>query len=186
MPRTRPRLSRDHIVRTALAIADEEGLDRVTLANVASAVGCKAPSLYNHVDGLDDLLDELSLVATADFTAALRDSVVAKVGEDAVRSYAQAWRRYAADHPARYLATLRRRPPTAVDGPLEEGMTIPVGAVLSTLGIADDRLADTGRAFRSGLHGFTHLELADTIGPDPDTTFETVVDVLVAGLRQNV
>ena len=183
MPVTRPRLSRELIVRTALALADEQGIDGVTLANVAGALSCKAPSLYNHVDGLDDLLDELAIVATADFANALRDSVVAKVGEDAVRAYARAWRHYVTTHPARYLATLRTRPPSATDNAVEAGMTIPVGAILATIGIAETDLADAGRALRSGLHGFTHLELANIIGPDPDASFEVVVDVLIAGLR---
>lgn len=182
MPATRPRLTRERLVSTALEIADREGLSGVSLANVAAELGCRAPSLYNHVDGLDDLLDELSLAATADFTSALRDSAVARIGEDAVRAYATAWRAYALAHPGRYVATLRKRPVDAAR-PVPRGVTIPDGAILATLGIGDDKLADAGRALRSGLHGFTHLELSNLIGPDPDESFETVVDVLVAGLR---
>ena len=183
VPRTARRLSRSSIVDHALAIADERGLSAVTLASVAVAAGCKAPSLYNHVAGLDDLLDELSLATTADFAAALRDSVVAKVGEDAVRSYAHAWRTYVTANPARYQAALRPvQHRDAEHRAVAEGMTIPAGAILATLGIPEDRLPDAGRALRSGPHGFSHLEMTSSIGPDPASSFEAVVDVLVAGL----
>jgi len=183
VPSTTRRHSRTSIVEIALAIADTRGLAAVSLANVADVAGCKPPSLYNHVDGLDDLLDEISLVTTADFAGALRDSVVAKVGEDAVRSYAHAWRAYITEFPARYQATLRAVPHRNDEHrAVAAGMTIPAGAVLSTLGIPDERLADAGRALRSALHGFAHLELSQLIGPDPAATFESVVDMLVAGL----
>lgn len=184
MPRTTRRLSRPVIVDLALEIADERGLRAVSLASVAAAAGCKAPSLYNHLDGLDDLLDELSLVTTADFASVLRDSVVARVGEDAIRAYAHAWRAYVTDHRGRYEATLRPVPHRGAEHrAVAEGMTIPAGAILSTLGIPDDRLADAGRALRSGLHGFSLLELTSSIGPSPAESFEVVIEVLLAGLK---
>ena len=184
MPTEQRRLSRHLIVDVALEIADDDGLDAVTLATIASVAGGKAPSLYNHVNGLDDLLDELCLRATDDFSNALRDSVVAKVGRDAVRSYAQAWRTYVLRRPGRYRATLRPLPHRRADhGSASAGMTIPAGSILSTLGIPDDRLDDAGRALRSTLHGFSVLELTNTIGPTPDRSFESVVDTIISGLE---
>ncbi len=183
MPTKSRRLSRQSIVDLAIGIADERGLPAVTLANIAVVAECKAPSLYNHVDGLDDLLDELCLAATADFANALRDSVIAKVGPDALTSYAHAWRRYVLAKPGRYQATLRPMPGRSDEhGAATAGMTIPAGSMLSTLGIPDARLDDAGRALRSGLHGFSHLELTNNIGPDSESSFAVVVEVLTAGL----
>ena len=42
-------LDRDTVVRAALAILAEQGLEAVSLRNVAAAVGARAPSLYWHV-----------------------------------------------------------------------------------------------------------------------------------------
>lgn len=183
MPTTSRRLSRQSIVAIAVGIADDRGLQAVTLANVAAEAGCKAPSLYNHVDGLDDLLDELCLASTTHFSDALRDSVVAKIGSDALHSYAHAWRNYVLAKPGRYQATLRpMKVRHAEHVAVNAGMTIPAGSMLSTLGIPDDRLDDAGRALRSGLHGFSLLELTDNIGPDPESSFASVVEVLTAGL----
>ncbi|MFV0432899.1 MAG: hypothetical protein ACK5LO_02785 [Leucobacter sp.] len=48
-------LSRDRIVRAALEIADDHG--RLTMAQLAKHLGVTSPSLYNHVDGLDGVLE---------------------------------------------------------------------------------------------------------------------------------
>jgi AcrR family transcriptional regulator len=45
------------LYRRALAIVDAEGLEALTMRRLASDVGVKAPSLYNHVAGKDQLID---------------------------------------------------------------------------------------------------------------------------------
>lgn len=52
-------LTRDHVLATALAIADRDGLDAVTMRSVADAVGVQAMSLYHHVANKDAILDGL-------------------------------------------------------------------------------------------------------------------------------
>src|SRR3954451_22091668 len=60
-PSTGPRvpLSRARILRAALAIADEQGIDALSMRKLAQALGYEAMSLYNHVANKDDLLDGL-------------------------------------------------------------------------------------------------------------------------------
>jgi AcrR family transcriptional regulator len=50
-------LSRHRLYERALAIVDAEGLEALTMRRLAADVGVKAPSLYNHVTGKDDLVD---------------------------------------------------------------------------------------------------------------------------------
>jgi AcrR family transcriptional regulator len=54
-PRTR--LSRDRILRAAIALADEGGIESLTMRKLGERVGVEAMSLYNHVANKDDLLD---------------------------------------------------------------------------------------------------------------------------------
>src|SRR6201994_5141286 len=49
------RLSRDSIVNAALTFLDREGWDALTINALATQLGTKGPSLYNHVDSLEDL-----------------------------------------------------------------------------------------------------------------------------------
>jgi AcrR family transcriptional regulator len=60
-PATRPRtpLSRERVLRTALALADASGIESLTMRKLGEAVGVEAMSLYNHVPSKGDLLDGL-------------------------------------------------------------------------------------------------------------------------------
>jgi len=52
-----PGRSRDEITAAAVAIADREGLDAVSMRRVAAALGTGAASLYRYLETREDLLD---------------------------------------------------------------------------------------------------------------------------------
>src|SRR3977135_289854 len=56
---TEPRLplSRDRILQAALALADEGGIDALTMRKLGQVLGFEAMSLYNYVANKDDLLN---------------------------------------------------------------------------------------------------------------------------------
>jgi AcrR family transcriptional regulator len=56
-PKRRAPLSRERVVRSAVALADERGLTELTMRKLAKELGVEAMSLYNHVASKDDLLD---------------------------------------------------------------------------------------------------------------------------------
>jgi AcrR family transcriptional regulator len=53
----RAALSRAQIVKTALAVADAEGLEAVTIRRLAREIGAGAMSLYHYFESRDELLD---------------------------------------------------------------------------------------------------------------------------------
>ena len=71
-------LSRDRVLRAAVAIADADGLESVTMRRIGDALGAEAMSLYYHVankndllDGIVDvLMDELNAIVDRDDTPA--------------------------------------------------------------------------------------------------------------------
>jgi AcrR family transcriptional regulator len=50
-------LSRDQVLRAAVALADEGGLGALSMRKLGQVLGVEAMSLYNHVAGKGDLLD---------------------------------------------------------------------------------------------------------------------------------
>ena len=50
-------LSRDQVLRAAVALADDRGLAALSMRKLGEAVGVEAMSLYNHVASKGDLLD---------------------------------------------------------------------------------------------------------------------------------
>lgn len=54
--REREPLSQERVLRAALEIADREGIDALSMRNVAAAVGVEAMSLYHHVANKEEIL----------------------------------------------------------------------------------------------------------------------------------
>ena len=83
--RGRVPLTRDRILRAAIRIADEEGLDALTMRRLGQELGVQAMSLYNHVANKEDLyqgivdlaLSEIEVPSPEmDWKAALRQSAI--------------------------------------------------------------------------------------------------------------
>ena len=53
-------LTRESIITAAIALADDEGLDAVTLRKLGERLGVSAMAPYRHVRDKDDLLDAMS------------------------------------------------------------------------------------------------------------------------------
>jgi AcrR family transcriptional regulator len=52
-------LSRERVVAAAIALADEAGIEALSMRRLADELGVEAMSLYNHVANKDDLLDAI-------------------------------------------------------------------------------------------------------------------------------
>ena len=52
-------LSRERVLQTALALADQGGLEALTMRRLGQALGVEAMSLYNHVANKEELLNGL-------------------------------------------------------------------------------------------------------------------------------
>jgi AcrR family transcriptional regulator len=56
----RPSLSRERVLRAAVKVADEEGIDALTMRRLGRELGSEAMSLYYHVAKKDDVLDGIA------------------------------------------------------------------------------------------------------------------------------
>lgn len=61
--KTRVTLSRERVLRAAVALADADGIESLTMRALGRELGVEAMSLYNHVANKDDLLDGMVDVA---------------------------------------------------------------------------------------------------------------------------
>jgi AcrR family transcriptional regulator len=50
-------LSRERVLRAAVALADQSGIESLTMRRIGQELGVEAMSLYNHVANKDDILD---------------------------------------------------------------------------------------------------------------------------------
>jgi AcrR family transcriptional regulator len=57
MAAIRKPLSRERILKAALALVDDEGIEALSMRKLGQSLGYEAMSLYNHVANKDDMLD---------------------------------------------------------------------------------------------------------------------------------
>jgi AcrR family transcriptional regulator len=179
-------LDSEAVVAAAAAIADRDGLGAVTLARLAAQLGVRSPSLYVHVDGLDDLRRRLGERGSRQLAAVLGAAAAGRSGREALLAVAGAYRQYAREHPGTYAAL--QRPPEPAD---ERGASAAaavlkiVVAVLRGYGLAGGEEIHAARAVRAALHGFVALELAGGFAFELplDDSYEWLVLTLDRGLK---
>lgn len=179
----------ERVIQTAVTLADEGGMETVTLANVAERLNIRIPSLYNHISGLPGLRSEIALWAARQLGDQIRRAAVGKSGDQAVVSIAHALRAFAHAHPGLYA--IAQRPASADHPELVAAQTEVVDilvAVVEPYGFDSDDKLHIVRALRSVLHGFVDLEVAGGFGLalDRDESFRRLLDLLVVGLRARV
>lgn len=178
-------LSPSIVIAEAARVADEIGYDRLTLAAVAQRVGVALPSLYKHVRGLDDLRVGLATLATRELADRLSDAALGRAGEDALRSVAHAYRRFATARPGLYAAS--QRAPAAGDpdhAAATHAALRVMQAVMAGYGLTGDAAIDAIRGVRSALHGFVSLEASGGFGlpRDLDQSFDWLIHALNSAL----
>lgn len=170
------------VVRRAQELVDEHGTQALTLARLASDLGVATPSLYKHIGGLEDLLARVAAAATREMAAALGRAARGRSGRDGLAAVAEAYRRFARDHPGTYPLTQRRLDTEEWQAAAADAVAS-VAAALSGYGVSETDV-DRIRYVRAALHGFADLERSGGFGlPSPvDVSFEFLVDALDATL----
>ncbi|MCD4534599.1 TetR/AcrR family transcriptional regulator C-terminal domain-containing protein [Nocardioides sp. cx-169] len=194
-------LTRERILACAVAMADRDGLDAVTLRKIAGELGVHVTSLYNHVatrdaitDGIvDTLLDEAHLPVTP------------VEWEEWARSFFAAMSTLATQHPGAFTAFSRR----PVQGPRAAASFEVAMAAFSEAGLSTEDAYNAVKsvayialmvgAERSLLARGELLETAMEELPaetfpqfhaleehDPTTAWAFSLETLVAGLRAQV
>ncbi|HEV2065679.1 MAG TPA: TetR/AcrR family transcriptional regulator C-terminal domain-containing protein [Thermomicrobiales bacterium] len=213
MPTEPPRtpLTRERVLDAAIALADREGVDALSMRRLGAELGVQAMSLYNHVASKQDLLDGVA----GRLLAGMEIPAPAEAGwEVGLRQVCRSYRRLAHDHPGLFPTVLAR--PLAspeVLPPLEATL-----AFLRKAGLDAEAALDVFQACASFVGGFalgeinrredprsspsmrrnerdewpaTHLlddrypvtaEVLRQAAPDLDRAFEVGLDLLIGGL----
>jgi AcrR family transcriptional regulator len=175
------------VVAAGAALADEGGLGALTMGRLAERVGVRAPSLYKHVAGQDDLTRGIAALALAEAADAVGAATQGRAGRDALGAAARAFRDLVLNHPGRYAATIGVEP-TGPDDPIAVAgsrLLVAFTAVLRGYDLAPDQLDHALRALRSSFHGFATLQSAHGFqwSADVDDSFEWLIDLVDRGLR---
>jgi AcrR family transcriptional regulator len=182
------RLSRDSIVNAALTFLDREGWDALTINALANQLGTKGPSLYNHVNSLEDLRRTVRMRVVGDIIDMLSTVGQGRTRDDAVMVMASAYRSYAHHHPGRYSAFTRM--PLGGDDPefteATRAAAAPVIDVLASYGLDGEVAFYAALEFWSAMHGFVLLEMTGVMNGivDTDAVYADMVLRLASGMER--
>jgi AcrR family transcriptional regulator len=183
-------LTREDVVGAAALVADRDGFEQLSIARVAEVLGIQSPSLYHHVDGLDELRHEVAVLGSRELAGRFARSLQEAGEVDAyenLRIMARAFRDFAREHPGLYAAA---QPATSLDADLTLYQAAPeafdtVLRTVASLGLPDEEQVSVIRSVRAALHGFIICETRPGFGTadDVDASFDHMIDILDAGLR---
>jgi AcrR family transcriptional regulator len=148
------------LVDAARALLEEDGVDAVSMRRLAERVGIRAPSIYKHLP--DKRALEAALVSDGFEELAATFAAAVDGAADPLGALADAYRRFAREHPHLYrLMTERPLPRDLLAPGVEDAAARPL---LDAVG-GD---ADAARAVWAFAHGMTILELNDRFPADAD------------------
>lgn len=150
----------DQILEKAREIVENEGAGQLSLHELSSALGVKAPSLYRYFPSKTDLLRALNLQTVRQMIASMH--AAASEDGDSQRqllAMSHAWRAFAQANPMAYaLAFTHPNPELRPDDKLLEALVIPIQQVMVEISGEEHSLAAL-RGLWALLHGFMVLEL---------------------------
>jgi AcrR family transcriptional regulator len=179
----RPPLSRERVLRAAVALADQSGIESLTMRRLGQELGVEAMSLYNHVANKDDILDGIVDLVLSDI-----DVPATGTGwKTAMRQRSISAHEVLLAHPWAAMLIMSR----FNIGP---GMTRYLDATLGRLregGFSIEGALDAWHTLDSHLYGFTLQQLnlpfgveetqqvsADVLGQLPAREYPHVVEVI--------
>ena len=174
------------LVSAAAELADEAGLAAVTVSALARRFDVRPASVYSHIAGLDELLDQTALLALHELADRAADDLAGKSGRNALFAFANAHRDYARAHPGRWQAAQRRLSADAAAA--SEGGRIArfARAIMSGYGLSAADEVHGVRLLGSAINGFVAIETGggfDHSAPPAAESWHRVLDAVDTSLR---
>lgn len=180
-------LDKNAVIERAAGIANEKGLDNVTLKELADSLEIRSPSLYNHISGLPELKREIMLYGWKQAEERILRVSEGMNGYEAIRAMCREFYRYASENKGVFGAMLWYNK-YADDGSMKatSGLLSRVYRVMEDMGISRDKAEHLIRTLRGFLEGFALLVNNGAFGhpADIDESFEISLDVLIEGIKR--
>jgi AcrR family transcriptional regulator len=168
------------VVAAAAKLADQMGIDGLSLAALAADLGVRVPSLYKHIGGLGDLRERLAAQGASGLAAAVEDAARGRHGSEALLAIGASYRRYALTEYGRYQAMAREPAAYAELGASVDAL---LRRTVVEHAVAPDDAQPAADAIRGALHGFVLLEAGGALGAArADASFHALMTLLERGL----
>jgi AcrR family transcriptional regulator len=180
-PETTPRapLSRERVLQAAIRMADEGGIESLTMRKLARELGVEAMSLYNHVANKGDLVDGIVDLVVGEIE-------LPSTGEDwdvVIRRYAISAHEAFVRHPWACSLVMRPTSNRSVPVPRLQYMEWLL-ATLREAGFPAELTYHAYHALDSHIVGFTLWQLGHSAGADDIAGSQSLADFAGAFMRE--
>ena len=179
-------LDQNMIVVRAAQMANEIGLENITLKLVAKEFGVQTPSLYNHIKSLEDLKKQLMIYGWKQMEKKIIHAVCGVSGYDAMREICYAFYDYAIANPGVFNAMLwYNKFQNEENNEATDDLFQVIFKVMESMRISQEKANHLIRTFRSFLEGFALLVNNGAFGNPISIkeSFDLSVEVLLAGVK---
>ena len=154
------RVSKSLVIETASKIADKQGLNNLSLKAVAEELNVRTPSLYNHIESLDDLLREVAHKGMRSMNEQMTQAAIGKSGNTALKSISVEYLNFIIEHPGVYetiqWATWHGTNETAE---IFENYIKILSTIILSYSFPSESTNEILNLFTGFLHGFTTLQV---------------------------
>ncbi|EFE84871.1 TetR-family transcriptional regulator [Streptomyces albidoflavus] len=149
----------DRITQAAAVLADEVGIEKVTISALAREFGVRDASFYSHVKNLQEIRTRVAILASEEMSERIATAIAGRSGGDALAAFADAYRQFALEYPGRYAATQLRLNPADLAETTAFARSVELTyAVMRYYGLDEPDLTDAARLLRSTFHGYISIE----------------------------
>lgn len=174
------------ILDTAARMADEKGIANITLKSLAENLGVKSPSLYKHINGLDELNRELMLYGWGLLEKEMMKAAIGKAKDDALIALCYAYRNFVTLHKGLFEA-MQWYNMYRTDEHLRatQGLVSVIFQVLDAYDLSEEQKVHIVRMFRGFLQGFTAIESHNGFGNSlaVEDSFDFSLKILLNGIH---
>lgn len=182
----RMKLDLSVILQKAIELIDDNGLEQLSIGVLAKELQVRPPSLYNHINGLDELKQKLAIHGIKSLYECMLQTAAGRSGDEAIRALSQTYIEFVRTHPGLYEAATRF--PDPEDSELHQAQQAIVKLVVKVLQaykLKEDTAIHMVRGLRSILHGFTSIEQMGgfAMSLDVDQSFSILIDTFIEGIH---
>lgn len=178
MPRAN--INEQAVLSEALALANSEGLEAVTVSSVARRLGVRPASLYSHVRDRDSLFAGIHRIALGELAERVSHEVAGRAGTDALTALADAHRSLAIEQPGTWAILQQPAPSEVVHSPEAERIATLTLAVLRGYSLPEADLVHGVRFVSSALNGFLALSQTSAFAHRSDAQDDSWVATITA------
>ena len=185
--KSRVRVDKQRLTEVAIELVNRNGLENLSMNELALALGVRTPSLYSHVDGLDAVKRLLALHGLEALDRRITHEALGKASADAVRAVFHAFRTCALEAPGVSAAALPTPPHDDAEWNVAKDRIVEtLLKAMSGYGLEGGEEIHALRGLRSIAHGFVSLETSGAFkNPvDRDESYEWLIGSFITSLNE--